>query len=53
MGTSEMVRIADMIDRALRSAGDEAILEGVADDVRALCEEFPLYAGLRHGFAAA
>jgi glycine hydroxymethyltransferase len=42
MGVPEMVRIADLVDRAL-GAGDEAALAAVRGDVLALAAEFPLY----------
>ncbi len=45
MGESEMQRIADLVDRALRSEGDDAILAAVDSEVRALCADFPLYPG--------
>ena len=53
MRESEMVLIADLIDRALTSGGDEGILERVAGDVRELCRSFPLYPGLGQGLATA
>ncbi len=43
MSESEMERIADLMDRALRSEGDDATLSAVDAEVRALCEDFPLY----------
>ena len=43
MGENEMERIADLMDRALRSAGDDATLAAVDSEVRALCADFPLY----------
>ncbi len=43
MGENEMQRIADLMDRALRSEGDDAILAAVDSEVRALCADFPLY----------
>ncbi len=43
MGENEMGIIADLMDRALRSEGDEATLSGVEREVRALCADFPLY----------
>ncbi|MYA34162.1 MAG: serine hydroxymethyltransferase [Gemmatimonadales bacterium] len=43
MGESEMERIADLMDRALRSEGDDSTLSAVDAEVRTLCEDFPLY----------
>ncbi len=43
MGETEMRRIADLMHGALDSGGDEAVLKGLADEVRALCRAFPLY----------
>lgn len=53
MRENEMVLIADLIDRALNSGDDDAVLERVAEDVGVLCESFPLYPGLSQGVAAA
>lgn len=47
MGESEMVAIADLIDRALSNPEDDAHLEAVAADVHALTSQFPLYAARR------
>ena len=44
MGEAEMVRIADMIARVLADREDGTI-RAVANEVRALADEFPLYAG--------
>ncbi len=40
MGTAEMVRVAEFIDRVLVSKGADA--QAVRSDVRALCDAFPL-----------
>jgi glycine hydroxymethyltransferase len=53
MGEAEMIRIADMIDRALRSGGEEAVLGAIGSDVRGLCGAFPLYSELQDGFGSA
>ena len=45
MGEAEMVTIADLMDRALRSEGDEGVLSAVEAEVGALCTEYPLYPG--------
>jgi len=44
LGTSEMERIAELIDRVLTS-DDDATVRRVRDDVLALSEAFPLYGG--------
>ncbi|MCU0648820.1 MAG: serine hydroxymethyltransferase [Gemmatimonadaceae bacterium] len=43
MGVAEMARVAELIDRALRAAGDADQLAAVRHDVRALTSAFPLY----------
>ena len=43
MKENEMELIADFIVRALSNVGDEAVLRKVADEVRQLCEKFPVY----------
>jgi glycine hydroxymethyltransferase len=43
MKEKEMGRIGDLIARALHHVGDENVLSGVADEVRALCKDFPVY----------
>jgi glycine hydroxymethyltransferase len=43
MGVAEMARVAELIDRALRAAGDADALTAVRRDVRALTSAFPLY----------
>ncbi len=42
MGEAEMAVIAELIGRALQNVGNEAALRAVADDVVALCANFPL-----------
>lgn len=44
MGLSDMREIAHLIDRALRSAGDEDILEGIRAEVEERARQFPLVA---------
>ena len=44
MGETEMGTIADLMDRALRSEGDEVTLAAIEAEVGALCADFPLYA---------
>jgi glycine hydroxymethyltransferase len=43
MKEAEMETIADLIARGLQAVGNDAALAGVAAEVRALCERFPLY----------
>jgi glycine hydroxymethyltransferase len=43
MGVKEMVQIADWIDRIIHHLGDDGVERAVADDVRAMCRNFPLY----------
>jgi glycine hydroxymethyltransferase len=41
MGTSEMVHLADWIDRVVAAPTDEALQKTIANEVRALCAKFP------------
>jgi glycine hydroxymethyltransferase len=43
MGGAEMDRVGDLIAEALGGAEDEALAARVADRVRELCSQFPLY----------
>ena len=43
MKESEMRKIADFIDYALESIGDERRLIAVKEEVKILCEKFPIY----------
>jgi len=43
MKEKEMAVIGDLIARALSQVGDEAALRAVADEVGALCKQFPVY----------
>ncbi len=43
MGTEEMVQIAEFIDRVIQNLGNEEVYASVAQDVKELCEKFPLY----------
>ena len=43
MREPEMEQIAELIHRALQLVGDEGALARVAEDVRALCAQFPVY----------
>jgi len=42
MKEREMEAIADFIARALQNVGNETVLQSVADDVIALCKQFPI-----------
>jgi glycine hydroxymethyltransferase len=46
MGKAEMVVIAQLIARALKSGGDEATVKKVRGDVHDMCKKFPLYEGM-------
>jgi glycine hydroxymethyltransferase len=46
MGTEEIERVARLISRVLSNTDDEELKSGVADEVRTLCDEFPLYPDL-------
>ena len=43
MGVEEMKQIADFIDRGIQNRLDEDALAGIAGEVKAFCERFPLY----------
>ena len=43
MGVNEMRLIGDMIARVIEGRDDEAVMTQVRQEVRALCERFPLY----------
>ncbi len=43
MGTAEMKTIAGLIHDVLAAGGDKPILDRVSGDVKALCDQFPLY----------
>ena len=43
MGPDDMKQIADFIDRAIKNRKDDAVLAGIAGEVAAFCEKFPLY----------
>jgi glycine hydroxymethyltransferase len=42
-GPDEFAHVADLIDRVLRDPDDEEVQQQVEREVRALCDEFPLY----------
>ena len=43
MGVNEMETVGDLIVEALKNAKDDAVIEEVRAEVRALCEAFPIY----------
>ena len=43
MGTNEMRIIGGFIDKAIQNKTDDDVLAGIAADVKALCDKFPLY----------
>jgi glycine hydroxymethyltransferase len=43
MKENEMALIGGFISRALTSVGDDTVLSHIADEVRELCEKFPVY----------
>lgn len=43
MGEAEVRTIADLLDRALAARGDEAALDGVRREVRALTDRYPVH----------
>ena len=45
MGTVEMEQVGDLISRALDAREDESALAAIRNEVRALTDKFPLYAG--------
>jgi len=42
-GPEEFTRVAELIDRVLQDPDNERVQDAVEREVRALCEEFPLY----------
>ncbi len=42
MKEAEMTAIAHLIDRVLRAAGDESVIESAHGEVSSMCEQFPL-----------
>ncbi|MGD2080854.1 MAG: serine hydroxymethyltransferase [Nitrospirota bacterium] len=43
MGEAEMARVAELIDGVLNSMGDENAISRFCDEVRGLCDKFPIY----------
>jgi glycine hydroxymethyltransferase len=46
MGTQEMAVVAGLIGRVLDAPADEATIAKVRGEVRELCAQFPMYAGM-------
>ena len=47
MGEDEMRRIAKLIAKVLKNLDDDRIIEAVKEEVREICEKFPLYPELK------
>jgi glycine hydroxymethyltransferase len=43
MGTEEMQMLAEWIVEVLRHPGDDALIQGVREQVKQLCDRFPIY----------
>ena len=46
MGADELERVGELISRVLLNTDDEDVKDEVADEVKTLCEEYPLYPNL-------
>jgi glycine hydroxymethyltransferase len=46
MGTKEMALVAGLIGRVLDAPGDEAAVARIRGEVKELCAQFPMYAGM-------
>ncbi|MEE2876997.1 MAG: serine hydroxymethyltransferase [Candidatus Neomarinimicrobiota bacterium] len=46
MGSDEMIQIVDLIDCVIQSPDDESMAADVKNQVKELCEQFPLYSEL-------
>ena len=46
MGVDEMVRIVDLIDSVIQAPDDELVTENVRNEVKEMCDQFPLYSEL-------
>ncbi len=46
LGTDEMVQIVDLIDRVIQAPDDESVTEIVRNEVKEMCDQFPLYSEL-------
>jgi glycine hydroxymethyltransferase len=47
MGTEQLERVANLISRVLSNIDDEGVKSEVSEEVKTLCDEFPLYPGLQ------
>jgi glycine hydroxymethyltransferase len=48
MGKKEARRVVELMDKALVNAGEEKVLNRIADQVRELCRQFPVYSSSFH-----
>ena len=46
MGVDEMVQIVDLIDSVIQTPDDELVTENVRNEVKEMCDQFPLYSEL-------
>ena len=46
MGVDEMVQIVDLIDSVIQAPDDELVTESVRNEVKEMCDQFPLYSEL-------
>ena len=46
MGVDEMVQIVDLIDSVIQAPDDELVTENVRNEVKEMCDQFPLYSEL-------
>ena len=46
MGVNEMVQIVDLIDSVIQAPDDELVTESVRNEVKEMCDQFPLYSEL-------
>ena len=46
LGADEMVQIVDLIDRVIQAPDDESVTEIVRNEVKEMCDQFPLYSEL-------
>ena len=49
MGTKEMGLIASWISQALANGSNESVLTKIGNNVREMCESFPLYLNVQDG----
>ncbi|HIC97567.1 MAG TPA: serine hydroxymethyltransferase [Aquificaceae bacterium] len=49
MGEEEMKKIAKLISEVIKNIHDDRVINRVKEEVKELCEEFPLYPELREG----